>query len=172
LDHSRQHVLPTRQHVRFSLIQNPNQKSKSFLYFRDLLLNRLHDAAMTGGVRAEAAYLDALQPLILNEQLHAPPPALLQRLVNHLEVSGNLQALEACLVRVDVGCLDVHQAMKLCWQHNLYDAIIYVHTSGMQDFETPFTELATVLQNALATGTYVCYQKILVVMIKYSKGQN
>lgn len=115
-------------------------------------MGRLHEAALVGGGRAEAAFLEALQPLILNEQLRTPPPALLQRLVNHLEASGSLQALEACLVRVDVGCLDVHQAMKLCWQHNLYDAIIYVHTSGMHDFETPFTDLATVLQNALATG--------------------
>jgi vacuolar protein sorting-associated protein 8 len=114
----------------------------------------LYDCAVSGGGRAEAAFLEALQPLILNEQLRRPPPALLQRLVNQLEAGGRLEALEACLVRVEVGCMDVHQAMKLCWQHNLYDAIIYVHTSGMHDFETPFTDLATVLQNALATGTH------------------
>jgi hypothetical protein len=64
------------------------------------------------------------------------------------------QALEACIVHLDVTSIDIHQTMTLCWQHNLYDAILYIYNRGMQDYITPFEELITVLQNALATGMF------------------
>lgn len=62
------------------------------------------------------------------------------------------QALEACIVHLDVPSIDIHQTMTLCWQHNLYDAILYIYNRGMQDYVTPFEELMTVLQSALAIG--------------------
>ncbi|XP_037068487.1 vacuolar protein sorting-associated protein 8 homolog [Pollicipes pollicipes] len=40
-------------------------------------------------------------------------------------------ALEECLVRVELGSLDIHQVLPLCWRRGLYDAIIRIHTAGM-----------------------------------------
>ena len=39
--------------------------------------------------------------------------------------------------------------MKICEQHGLYDAIIYIYNNGMLDYVTPAEELLTVLMNAM-----------------------
>ncbi|CAB3370067.1 Hypothetical predicted protein [Cloeon dipterum] len=126
---------------------------------RETLFGRYWEAA-SSQPEAEAAFLEALEPHILNEQLPAPPTAVMQRFVLHYEKVAKFQALEACLVHVDVSCLDIHQTMTLCWQHNLFDAILSVHTRGMQDYVTPLVELLTVLQSALSTGKQLSEQQV------------
>jgi len=63
------------------------------------------------------------------------------------------QALEACVVRLDVSRLDLNQLLPLCWLHGLYDAIIYMYTRGMADYTGPLQELLPTLQSALATDS-------------------
>ncbi len=43
--------------------------------------------------------------------------------------------------------------MNICWQHGLYDAIIYVYNNGMLDYVTPAEELLSVLMNAMKAST-------------------
>jgi hypothetical protein len=58
--------------------------------FRDLLYGKYYDA-VDGRPKAAAAFLDALQPHILNDKLRSPPPALFQHLVNYFEATNNFQ---------------------------------------------------------------------------------
>lgn len=44
------------------------------------------------------------------------------------------------------------QIVVLCWNHALYDAIIYVYNKGMKDYTTPLEELLAVLETAVNTG--------------------
>jgi hypothetical protein len=44
--------------------------------------------------------------------------------------------------------------MKICWTQGLYDAIIYIYNHGMKDYVSPFEELMTELQSALAAGNF------------------
>ncbi|XP_059473885.1 vacuolar protein sorting-associated protein 8 homolog [Neocloeon triangulifer] len=125
----------------------------------ETLFGRYWEAA-SGRPAAEAAFLEVLEPHILNDELPRPPPGLMQRFVLHYESARKLQALEACLTHVEVSCLDIHQTMTLCWQHSLYDAIIHVHTQGMQDFVTPLVELLTVVQGALSTGKQLSEEQV------------
>lgn len=53
------------------------------------------------------------------------------------------------------------QVVKLCREHGLYGALIYLFNRGLDDFKTPLEELLVVLQNnqkmsAIVIG-YVAY---------------
>lgn len=37
----------------------------------------------------------------------------------------------------------------MCWQHGLFEAVIYVHNNGMLDYVTPAEELLSQLSGAL-----------------------
>ena len=80
-------------------------------------------------------------------------PIISQCLLSHYENQDRLQAIEACIVHLNVTSLDLHQTMTLCWAHGLYDAIFYVYAHGMKDYITPLEELITVLKNALDTNS-------------------
>nr|CAD7256761.1 unnamed protein product [Timema shepardi] len=62
------------------------------------------------------------------------------------------EALEACLVHLEVMSLDINQVMRLCWAHGMHDAIIHIHNRGMRDYVAPLQELMPILQTALSMG--------------------
>lgn len=72
--------------------------------------------------------------------------------MSHYEKRGMLEALEACIVHLDVSSLDIDQVMRICQTNGLYDATIHIHNRGLRDYVTPLQELMPVLQAALATG--------------------
>ena len=39
--------------------------------------------------------------------------------------------------------------MNVCWNHGLYDAIVYIYNNGMLDFVTPAEELIAILIKAM-----------------------
>lgn len=47
------------------------------------------------------------------------------------------------------------QVVLLCWENHLYDAMIYVYNSGMNDFISPM-EVAKMLS---AVSCYLCVQR-------------
>lgn len=96
-----------------------------------------------------AAFLEALEPYVLSDQLRNLPVAVCQELVRHYEAVGKLQALEACITHLNVTSLDIHQVMSLCWKQGLFDAVIYVHNNGMLDYVTPAEELLTMVRAVL-----------------------
>ncbi|KAG8235780.1 hypothetical protein J437_LFUL016309 [Ladona fulva] len=117
----------------------------------DLLFGKVWDVVQ-GGDNAKSCFLESLEPYFLNDQLPHVPPGIMQQFVSHYERQDLIQALEACLLHVDVASLDVHQVVTLCWTYGMYDALLYIHNRGMADYTTPFEELMTVLQEALSKG--------------------
>nr|CAD7195543.1 unnamed protein product [Timema douglasi] len=69
-----------------------------------------------------------------------------------IEYCIELDALEACLVHLEVMSLDINQVMRLCWAHGMHDAIIHIHNRGMRDYVAPLQELMPILQTALSMG--------------------
>ena len=96
--------------------------------------------------------MESLEPWLLNDRLSAVPPSITQQFVSHYERQGMLEALEACIVHLDVASLDIDQVMRLCRSNGLYDAMIHIHNRGLKDYITPLEELMPILQAALATG--------------------
>ena len=68
---------------------------------------------------------------------------------------NKLEGLEACLTHLAVDCLDIHQAMSICQEHNLFDAIIYIYNNAMLDYITPVEKLLRVLTRSKEPGDEV-----------------
>ena len=92
-----------------------------------------------------AVYLECLEPYILSDQLTRLPTSIVQQFVTHYGARNKFEGLEACLTHLAVDCLDIHQAMSICQEHNLFDAIIYIYNNAMLDYITPVEKLLRVL---------------------------
>ena len=106
---------------------------------------------------SSAVYLECLEPFILSEQITRLPTAIVQQLVTHYEARDKLTGLEACITHLAVDCLDIHQAMSVCQQHNLYDAIIYIYNNAMLDYITPMEKMLRLISKEMSeTSGEVC----------------
>jgi hypothetical protein len=97
----------------------------------------------------KCVYLQCLEPYILADKLTSLSPIVLKDFVELYQEKGKLQAVEKCIVHMDVANLDLHQMVILCWTYGLYDAMIYVYNRGMRDYITPLEELLLLLQSAM-----------------------
>nr|CAD7425885.1 unnamed protein product [Timema monikensis] len=116
----------------------------------DILYGKMWDACTQQVSRS--CYLESLEPWLLNDRLPNVPPSIMQEFVSYYEKKGSFQALEACLVHLEVMSLDINQVMRLCWAHGMHDAIIHIHNRGMRDYVAPLQELMPILQTALSKG--------------------
>ncbi|TVU33578.1 hypothetical protein EJB05_25403, partial [Eragrostis curvula] len=99
-------------------------------------------AAQSGGI-----FLEVLEPYILKDMLGSLPPEIMQALVEHYSGKGWLQRVEQCILHMDISSLDFNQVVRLCREHGLYGALIYLFNQGLNDFRTPLEELLSVIQN-------------------------
>ncbi|CAN6226951.1 unnamed protein product [Urochloa humidicola] len=100
-------------------------------------------AAQSGGM-----FLEVLEPYILKDMLGSLPPEIMQALVEHYSGKGWLQRVEQCILHMDISSLDFNQVVRLCREHGLYGALIYLFNQGLNDFRTPLEELLSVIQNS------------------------
>ncbi|KAF7077699.1 hypothetical protein CFC21_082223 [Triticum aestivum] len=118
-------------------------------------------AAQSGGI-----FLEVLEPYILKDMLGSLPPEIMQVLVEHYSGKGWLQRVEQCILHMDISSLDFNQVVRLCREHGLYGALIYLFNQGLNDFRTPLEELLSVIQNATRKdATSTCYR--MLVYLKY-----
>ncbi|KAL6629749.1 hypothetical protein ACP70R_029514 [Stipagrostis hirtigluma subsp. patula] len=118
-------------------------------------------AAQSGGM-----FLEVLEPYILKDMLGSLPPEIMQALVEHYSGKGWLQRVEQCILHMDISSLDFNQVVKLCREHGLYGALIYLFNQGLNDFRTPLEELLSVIQNTdRKEAASTCYR--MLVYLKY-----
>nr|XP_002121576.1 vacuolar protein sorting-associated protein 8 homolog [Ciona intestinalis] len=117
----------------------------------DVLFGRIYERFRVDCI-AHGAFLECLEPYIMNDKLQTISPEVMQDFVAHYQAKGMLSSVESCLLHLDVSSLDLHQVLHLCWAHGLYDAIISIHNRGMKDYFGPLFELLSILQAALSTG--------------------
>ncbi|XP_014767622.1 vacuolar protein sorting-associated protein 8 homolog isoform X2 [Octopus bimaculoides] len=137
----------------------------------DILFGRIYDR-FGMDVIAKDTFLECLEPYILDDKLSSIPPTVMKDFVEHYEGKGMLESVEACIVHLEVTTLDIHHIVHLCWNHGLYDAIIYVYNKGMNDYTTPLEELLILLEAAINTGKQLTDDQIrlgnkLLVYISY-----
>ncbi|KAL6848559.1 hypothetical protein ACP4OV_021853 [Aristida adscensionis] len=118
-------------------------------------------AAQSGGM-----FLEVLEPYILKDMLGSLPPEIMQALVEHYSGKGWLQRVEQCILHMDISSLDFNQVVRLCREHGLYGALIYLFNQGLNDFRTPLEELLSVIQNTnRKDAASTCYR--MLVYLKY-----
>ncbi|CAH1429293.1 unnamed protein product [Lactuca virosa] len=98
-------------------------------------------------VQQKETFLELLEPYILKDMLGSLPPEIMQALVEHYSTKGWLQRVEQCVLHMDISSLDFNQVVRLCQEHNLYGALIYLFNKGLDDFRTPLEELLRVFRN-------------------------
>jgi len=110
----------------------------------EFVFEDLFDYYLSSGI--VGMYLNRLEPFVLDGRIHAVPPRISQRLVAMHRDRGDLEKAERLIWHIDPDCLDIHQAISLCKENQLYDALIYVYTRSLQDFVTPLVELLELIR--------------------------
>ncbi|XP_057454917.1 uncharacterized protein LOC130746339 isoform X2 [Lotus japonicus] len=99
-------------------------------------------------VQQRETFLELLEPYILKDMLGSLPPEIMQELVEYYSTKGWLQRVEQCVLHMDISSLDFNQVVRLCREHGLYSALVYLFNKGLDDFRAPLEELFAVLQNS------------------------
>uniref|UniRef100_A0A8C9EXG6 VPS8 subunit of CORVET complex n=1 Tax=Pavo cristatus TaxID=9049 RepID=A0A8C9EXG6_PAVCR len=117
----------------------------------DLLFNQIYDKMSENSV-AKGIFLECLEPYILSDKLMGITAQVMKDLLLHFQDKNRLENMEACIVHMDITSLDIQQVVLLCWENHLYDAMIYVYNSGMNDFISPMEKLFKVIAPPLNAG--------------------
>uniref|UniRef100_A0A803XK21 RING-type domain-containing protein n=1 Tax=Meleagris gallopavo TaxID=9103 RepID=A0A803XK21_MELGA len=117
----------------------------------DLLFNQIYDKMSENSV-AKGIFLECLEPYILSDKLLGITAQVMKDLLLHFQDKNRLENMEACIVHMDITSLDIQQVVLLCWENHLYDAMIYVYNSGMNDFISPMEKLFKVIAPPLNAG--------------------
>uniref|UniRef100_A0A665VJV7 VPS8 subunit of CORVET complex n=1 Tax=Echeneis naucrates TaxID=173247 RepID=A0A665VJV7_ECHNA len=102
----------------------------------DLLFNQLYDRLVENMV-AKGVFLEALESYIVVDRLGHLTTPIMRDLLAHYHDNGMMDSLERCIVHLDVTSLDIQQVVQVCWENQLYDAMIYIFNSGINDYLTP-----------------------------------
>ncbi|EMP42648.1 Vacuolar protein sorting-associated protein 8 like protein [Chelonia mydas] len=102
----------------------------------DLLFSQMYDKLSENSV-AKGVFLECLEPYILSDKLMGMTAQVMKDLLLHYQDKNLMEDMEACIVHMDITSLDIQQVVLLCWENHLYDAMIYVYNSGMNDFISP-----------------------------------
>ena len=73
-----------------------------------LLFDRIYEK-FAADVIAKGTFLECLEPYMQSDRLTAIPPAVMKDFVDHFEMRGLLDSVEACIVHLDIQSLDIHQ---------------------------------------------------------------
>ncbi|KAL3622320.1 hypothetical protein CASFOL_033731 [Castilleja foliolosa] len=126
----------------------------------DDILSKFEDA------HSKETFLELLEPYILKDMLGSLPPGVMQALVEHYSERGWLQRIEQCVLHMDILSLDFNQIVRLCREHRLHCALIYLFNKGLDDFRAPLEELLVVLRDSIREhATSLGYR--MLVYLKY-----
>ncbi|KAI0684733.1 Golgi CORVET complex core vacuolar protein 8-domain-containing protein [Cytidiella melzeri] len=92
-------------------------------------------------------FLQQLEPFVVDGKIHYVPPRLTQRIVRLHQENNRPDLAERLIWHIDPDCLDINQAILLCQQYQLYDALVYVYTRALKDYVAPIVELLTLMRN-------------------------
>ncbi|EPS74414.1 hypothetical protein M569_00339, partial [Genlisea aurea] len=136
---------------------------KTDILFDDIL-------AKFAEAQQKETFLELLEPYILKDMLSSIPPAIMQALVEHYSGRGWLQRIEQCILHMDILSLDFNQVIRLCREHGLHRALIYLFNKGLDDFRTPLEELLVLLQTSTREDANSIGYRVLVYLKYCFKG--
>ncbi|XP_017287429.1 vacuolar protein sorting-associated protein 8 homolog isoform X3 [Kryptolebias marmoratus] len=117
----------------------------------DLLFNQLYPRLVENMI-AKGVFLESLETYIVANRLGHLTTPIMKDLLAHYHDSGMMDSLERCIVHLDVTNLDIQQVVQICWNNQLYDAVIYIFNRGMNDYITPMDKLFSVIGPRVKEG--------------------
>ncbi|XP_043931336.1 vacuolar protein sorting-associated protein 8 homolog [Protopterus annectens] len=127
----------------------------------DLLFGQIYNKLSENSV-AKSVFLECLEPYILNERLPGITPQIMKELLTYLQENGMMEDIETCIVHMDITSLDIQQLVQMCWENHLYDAMIYVYNSGMNDYITPMEKLFHAIGPTLHSGKSLTDEQVVM----------
>ena len=94
-----------------------------------------------------SAFLDVLEPYIMEGTIESLPPPVIKALVEAFAVTRPAARLEEIICLLDTSSMDIDQVTTLCKRYNLYDAYIYVWNKALRDYTTPLIELLAMVED-------------------------
>uniref|UniRef100_M4BTF5 Uncharacterized protein n=1 Tax=Hyaloperonospora arabidopsidis (strain Emoy2) TaxID=559515 RepID=M4BTF5_HYAAE len=95
--------------------------------------------------------IELLEPYILSEKLRNVSSVAMEEFVRQFSAQGKLAQVEQCLLHLNVAELDLDTILKLCHDHELYSALIYIYNEGLDDYTTPIDVLLEACSDAKAS---------------------
>ncbi|XP_058763100.1 uncharacterized protein LOC131636503 isoform X1 [Vicia villosa] len=130
----------------------------------DILFDKIFSKFVDVHVQQRETFLELLEPYILKDMLGSLPPEIMQELVEYYSTKGWLQRVEQCVLHMDISSLDFNQVVRLCREHGLYSALVYLFNKGLDDFRAPLEELFAVLQNSQKENAKALGYRMLVYL--------
>nr|XP_046257105.1 vacuolar protein sorting-associated protein 8 homolog isoform X3 [Scatophagus argus] len=127
----------------------------------DLLFNQLYTRLVENTV-AKGVFLESLESYIVADRLGHLTTPIMRDLLAHYHGSGMMDSLERCIVHLDITSLDIQQVVQVCWENQLYDAMIYVFNSGMNDYITPMEKLFAVIGPPIREGRSLTDEEVVM----------
>ncbi|KAJ8255316.1 hypothetical protein GJAV_G00203490 [Gymnothorax javanicus] len=127
----------------------------------DLLFDQIYGRLVENSV-ARGVFLESLEPYILSERLGCLTTPVMRDLLSHFQDNGMMDSVENCLVHMDITSLDIQQVVQMCWENQLYDAMIYVFNSGMNDYISPMEKLFLVIGPPLREGKSLTDEQVIM----------
>ncbi|XP_032880478.1 vacuolar protein sorting-associated protein 8 homolog isoform X4 [Amblyraja radiata] len=127
----------------------------------DLLFGQIYNKLSEISV-AKGVFIECLEPFILNDKLTSITPQVMKDLLIHFQDRDMMENIEACIVHMDITSLDIQQVVHMCWEHSLYDAMIYVYNRGMNDYITPMEKLFQIISPPLRAGKSLADEQVVM----------
>jgi vacuolar protein sorting-associated protein 8 len=110
----------------------------------DFLYEEVFEDYDTNGIAR--MFLRGIEPFLLDGTVKTVPVWITQRLVAMHVEEEEFEEAEALIWHLDPESLDVDQAIGLCRQRELWDALIYVYTRALRDYVAPVVELLALVR--------------------------
>ncbi|BEI83968.1 hypothetical protein CcaverHIS002_0405720 [Cutaneotrichosporon cavernicola] len=105
--------------------------------------NSLFDEAYEhfANVGIQNIFLARLEGYIFEDRVSEVPPNVVQAMISMHDIQGEYGLAEAIIWHIAPNSLDINQAVTLCEEHGLWDALIHVYTQAMGDYAAPIVKL-------------------------------
>ena len=111
------------------------------------------------------ALLEMLEAPIVADRVPRLAPEIMQALVEFFTAKGEPERVERCVLHMDIGSLDFNQVTRLCQQHGLYSALLYIFNRGLAEFIAPAQDLLhAVVESAAEAPRAALADKLLVYL--------
>ncbi|XP_002936581.2 vacuolar protein sorting-associated protein 8 homolog isoform X2 [Xenopus tropicalis] len=127
----------------------------------DILFSQMYDKLSENCV-AKGVFLECLEPYLLRDQLPGLTAHVMKDLLLHFQDQGQMESVEACIVHMDITSLDIQNIVHMCWEHRLYDAVIYVYNKGTNDFISPMEKLFNAISAPINSGKSLTDEQVVM----------
>ena len=106
---------------------------------QDVLFSKVFPVFERNGFGPLAIFLETLEPFILSDRLTNITPQCMKMWAVYCRATGKLTATERCLLHLPFkhGSADLNSSVRLCLEHGLFSALLYIFNEGLSDFKTP-----------------------------------